>query len=272
MDRSMTASASRPVLRRPAPPRDRIGRLLNELYHGHTRRALRFQATWLVFDVIIIAFFMIAPFIEHGLTFYVIDYAIAAVLAADLAARAWAYGDLRRWFLRPIVWADIAVLASLLVPAYAANLGFLRALRAFSLIHGHAFWRTFGRRLKPWEEPIKAISNLVIFIFMMTGLVHALFAGRTENIRSYIDSLYFTVTSLTTTGYGDITLPGFWGRFISIVMMIGGVTLFFRLASVIVRPHKVAFRCPACGLGRHDRDAVHCKACGTLINIPDEDD
>ncbi|MET0528374.1 MAG: ion transporter, partial [Microvirga sp.] len=27
---------------------------------------------------------------------------------------------------------------------------------------------------------------------------------------------------------------------------------------------------PVCGLQRHDRDAVHCKACGTTINIPDE--
>jgi purine nucleoside permease len=27
---------------------------------------------------------------------------------------------------------------------------------------------------------------------------------------------------------------------------------------------------PACGLQRHDADAVHCKACGVLLNITDE--
>jgi voltage-gated potassium channel len=57
---------------------------------------------------------------------------------------------------------------------------------------------------------------------------------------------------------------------ISIIIMIAGVTLFLRLAQVLFRPLKVRFSCPACGLKRHDPDAVHCKACGTILNIPDE--
>ena len=42
------------------------------------------------------------------------------------------------------------------------------------------------------------------------------------------------------------------------------------LVRVLVQPPKVRFRCPACALMRHDADAVHCKACGTILNIPDE--
>jgi len=38
----------------------------------------------------------------------------------------------------------------------------------------------------------------------------------------------------------------------------------------VFRPNKVRYPCPACGLERHEPDAVHCKACGQLINIPDE--
>ena len=52
--------------------------------------------------------------------------------------------------------------------------------------------------------------------------------------------------------------------------MIFGVTLFFSLARALLAPHKVRFPCPTCGLQRHDPDAVHCKACGTVLNIPDE--
>jgi voltage-gated potassium channel len=78
------------------------------------------------------------------------------------------------------------------------------------------------------------------------------------------------VTALTTTGFGDITLPGTSGRLISVVIMICGVTLFLRLAQVLFLPRKVRFACPDCGLQRHDYDAVHCKACGRLLNIPDE--
>ena len=50
------------------------------------------------------------------------------------------------------------------------------------------------------------------------------------------------------------------------------ITLFVRLAQSIFRPRKVTFPCPQCGLQRHDPDAVHCKACGHVLNIPDGDD
>ncbi len=52
--------------------------------------------------------------------------------------------------------------------------------------------------------------------------------------------------------------------------MIFGVTLFLNLARALLTPHKVRFACRDCGLMRHDSDAVHCKACGRLFNIPDE--
>jgi voltage-gated potassium channel len=120
------------------------------------------------------------------------------------------------------------------------------------------------------EEVIIAVANLCVFIFVMTGLVYATQHLRNPAIGNYADALYFTVTALTTTGFGDITLPGTTGRMISVVIMIFGVTLFLRLAQVLFRPNKVRFPCPACGLQRHDPDAVHCKACGTILNIPDE--
>jgi len=52
--------------------------------------------------------------------------------------------------------------------------------------------------------------------------------------------------------------------------MIFGVTLFLRLLRSLLQPHKVRFACPTCGLQRRETDAVHCKACGQILNIPDE--
>ncbi len=109
---------------------------------------------------------------------------------------------------------------------------------------------------------------MVVFVFTMTGIVYATQHNTNPAIQTPIDALYFTVTSLTTTGYGDITLPGPTGLLLSVFVMICGVTLFFRLAQVVFRPYKVRFPCDACGLQRHEPDAVHCKACGNLLNIP----
>ena len=104
----------------------------------------------------------------------------------------------------------------------------------------------------------------------MTGIVYETQHWRNPDISNYADALYFSVTALTTTGFGDITLPGTSGRLISVLIMIFGVTLFLRLARALFQPTKVRHPCPTCGLQRHDPDAVHCKACGQILNIPDE--
>jgi voltage-gated potassium channel len=109
-----------------------------------------------------------------------------------------------------------------------------------------------------------------VFILITTALVFETQVGRNDEIRHYADALYFTVTTLTTTGFGDIVLEGTYGRLLAVLIMIFGVSLFIRLAQTIFRPHKVQFSCPHCGLSRHDVDAVHCKHCGEVLNIPDE--
>jgi voltage-gated potassium channel len=120
------------------------------------------------------------------------------------------------------------------------------------------------------EEVIIAVTNLSVFIFVMTAIDYETQRVLNKDIANYADALYFTVTALTTTGFGDITLPGTSGRLITVAIMIFGVTLFFNLARALLAPSKVRFSCPTCGLQRHDIDAVHCKACGTTLNIPDE--
>lgn len=257
----------------PKSPLRRLRAILRSLYHGSSPTAVRFRLGVIVVDLAIIAFFIAAPIMrDSGRVFYLIDYAIAVVLIADLAARALAWSSLKSFLKRPITWVDLFILATLLAPAWLANLGFLRVVRLWTLIDSEFFWRTVGRRYDDTrvEEITKAVTRLVTFVFVVTGFVYTSFMGRYEGIGGWVDALYFTVTTLTTTGYGDISLPGVWGRLLSIFVMLFGVSLFIRLMQVLVRPHKVLFPCPDCGLQRHDTDAVHCKACGHLLNIPDE--
>ncbi len=259
-------------------PRDeglRLRARLRALYHGSSRTAVRFRLAVLVIDLIIIAFFIAAPLLKDSvLAFYVVDYVIACLLATDLAARALAWSSLKDWLKRPIVWVDLFILATLLFPAWLFNLGFLRVIRLWTLVNSDFFWRTIGRKYDDTriEDTTRAVVALVTFVFVATGFVYTSFMGRYEGISGWIDALYFTVTSLTTTGYGDILLPGAWGRIVSIVIMLVGVTLFVRLGQTLLRPHKVRHPCDRCGLQVHDPDAVHCKACGNLLCIPDHGD
>ncbi len=247
---------------------------LRSLYHGASPTAVRFRLSVITLDLLIIAFFVAAPIMKtQGQLFLIIDYAIAAFLAIDLMARSLARPNMKSFLKRPIVWVDLFILVTLLFPAQLANLGFLRVLRLWTLVESEFFWRTVGRKYDDTrvEELTKAGTRLVTFIFLITGFVYTSFMGRYDGIGGWVDALYFTVTSLTTTGYGDIILPGVWGRLLSIFVMLVGVSLFIRLMQLLVRPHKVFFPCPSCGLRRHDPDAVHCKACGIVLNIPNDE-
>ena len=178
-----------------------------------------------------------------------------------------------RWLKQPTVWIDLFILLTLLLPASLANLGFLRILRLWSLSRTGFFWRPLERLgFGEWRETIHAVVNLVTFLFIVTGFVYTFFFRSGGGLAGYVDALYFTVATVTTTGFGDIVLPGIWGKLTAIATMITGISLFVRLAQSIFRPAKVLFPCPQCALQRHDPDAVHCKACGHVLKIPDEGD
>jgi voltage-gated potassium channel len=255
----------------------RIRRLqarLRGLYEGDSPAAHQFRYGLLVFDCVTILFIVATSFVSRSVLVEALDVVFGLLILADFAARLFISRRRLRDLLHPVTWADAAAIVSFLAPLVGEPAGFLRILRSLRLLRSYqllarlrADFPVFRRN----EEVILAVANFAVFLFVMTGFVYETQHLHNPAIGNYVDALYFTVTALTTTGFGDITLPGTTGRLISVVIMIFGVTLFFALARAVLQPSKIRFRCPACGLLRHDVDAVHCKACGTLLNIPNDD-
>ena len=258
------------------PPFRRARASIRQLYEGGSDQAHQFRYALLVFDLVTLLFIVATSFVPRNAVIETLDVVVrprhpgglqrAPVRSAAIAcatccirshgptsrrsSRSW-----RRWSARrPASCAS------------CAPCGFLRSYQLLMrLRRDFAYFRDN-------EEIIIAVANFVVFLFVMTGFVYETQHASNPHIVNYADALYFTVTALTTTGFGDITLPGTTGRLISVAIMIFGVTLFFGLAKAVLRPNKVRFPCPTCGLLRHDPDAVHCKACGQVLNIPNEDE
>ncbi|HUF57338.1 MAG TPA: ion channel [Thermohalobaculum sp.] len=243
---------------------------LRELYEGGSDEAERFRYGLVIFDLTTISFVIVSSFLEWRSVFLVLDIVFGVVIIADLSARFAIARRRLRFLVSPVTLADIAATAAFLAPMLGDEYGFLRVLRMLRLLHTYqlvARLRADFRIFRENEQLIGAAVNLAVFIFVMTGLVYATQHDKNPDIGNYVDSLYFTVTALTTTGFGDITLPGTTGRMIAVAIMLFGVTLFLRLAQVLFRPAKVRQPCPNCGLLLHDPDAVHCKHCGEPIRI-----
>jgi voltage-gated potassium channel len=251
----------------------RVKDKLRLLYEGDSLEAHRFRYGLLIFDISTIIFIVASSFLPQSALVQGIDIVIGLLVLADFSARLAISRTPWRDLLHPTTLADVAAIASFLAPMVGEGIGFLRILRTLRLLHTYqllARLRSDSVFFRRNEELIIASVNLGVFVFIMTGFVYETQHRANDKINNYVDALYFTMAALTTTGFGDITLNGTLGHLISVVIMIFGVTLFLRLVQVLLRPNKIKYPCPACGLQRHDRDAVHCKACGTILNISDE--
>ncbi|MGE0565960.1 MAG: potassium channel family protein [Pseudolabrys sp.] len=247
-------------------------RRLRRLYESHTAAGHRFRYGLLAFDLVTVLFIVTTSFLPRADWIEALDIVFGLAVLADFTARMTISRHRPRELLRFSTWADVAAIASFLAPLVGEGVAFLRVLRTVRLLHTYQLLnrlRADSRYFRRHEEVIMAVVNLAVFIFVTTGIVYETQHYSNPQIRNYADALYFTVTALTTTGFGDITLTSTTGRLISVGIMIVGVTLFFNLAKALISPNKVRFSCPDCGLQRHDADAVHCKACGKVLNIPD---
>jgi voltage-gated potassium channel len=251
----------------------RLHQRIDHLYNGTSARSRNFRWALLAFDGVTILYFVIASFFHHVDDLHVVEEAIGVAYLLEFSARLFISKKRLREIFHPVGLADLIVIASLLAPTLAENYSFLRVVRALRLLRSYHMLKTLRKQsnfVRLHEDVIFSVVNLVVFIFVITAVVYVSQVGVNPAIKDYVDALYFTIATLTTTGFGDITLIGTDGRILAVLIMIFGISLFLRLIQTIFRPGKVRYECPTCGLKRHDNDAVHCKHCGQVLHITTE--
>ncbi len=246
---------------------------IENLYDGNSAKSHRFRYILLSLDVLTILFLVISTFFHDTPLINTINIFIGLYLAIDYFARIWIAPNKIKFTFNILNLADFIAMLSFLAPLLEGNFGFLRGLRVLRLLRSYRLQDRLRQDFiyfKKHEDIILSGSNLFVFIFIMTEMVFVTQVDINADVSNFVDALYFTVATLTTTGFGDIILKGSLGHMISIIIMIFGVSLFIRLAQTLFRPIKVHYTCEDCGLNLHDSDASNCKHCGHLIKIPTE--
>ena len=249
----------------------RLKQTIHELYMGDTPRGHRFRYGLLVLDLLMVLFLIGSSFFYRHPVVLVIDVAFGLYMLLDYTARLWIADSKISFVLHPLNVTDLIATISFMAPLLGLQFGFLRVLRILRLLRSYRLLQRLREDFpyfKRNEDIIHSGLNLFVFIFIMTEIVLVSQVRYNPNVSNFLDAMYFTIAALTTTGFGDVTLQGDSGRVVSIVVMIFGVSLFLRLVQTIFRPNKVRFVCTDCGLFLHDPDAVHCKHCGKVLNIP----
>ncbi len=158
----------------------------------------------------------------------------------------------------------------------AGNFAYLRAFRTLRILRFLRYLEDenffFGKITPTGLLILRVCYTIITLIFISAATIYETeYQAVGAHIRSYTDGLYFTVITLSTVGYGDLTPVTETGRFVTVLMILSGMVFVpwqaGKLLRVIIHfeESKEHIICQQCGLTRHDSDAVHCKMCGTTI-------
>ncbi len=256
----------------------RMKAFLTGLYFGRSPGAVPFRYGLLGLDLLAILSFILASLVRHAslpaeYSGYLLDFerSIGLLLLLDLGLRLWISGNKLRFLKRFSTLIDGMIVVTLLTPGIV-NMGFLRIFRSVDMLrsvhaHGHIH---YSYKESSTTDVIFARSlHLVAFVIVMAEVVYGAQVDVNEHINSYTDALYFTLMTLTTTGFGDITLVGEGGRWLTIGLMVLGVSLFLRLIKAVWTTPRLSIKCPKCGFDRHELEASYCSRCGASVKSRD---
>ncbi len=210
---------------------------------------------------------------EVRATLDVINVGILWLFVAEYALRLWA-AESRLLFMGEIYsLIDLVTVLPFLIGLF--DVSFIRIFRWFRILRLIRFLE--GKALSqggtPADSPLLAriLFTLFAIVFVYSGLIYQVeHVINPDQFRTFLDAFYFSVVTMTTVGFGDVTPISEAGRLLTVLMIITGVTLIPWQVGDLVRRlvnqgTQVDQPCPTCGLRFHDRDAAFCKRCGMAL-------
>lgn len=151
----------------------------------------------------------------------------------------------------------------------------LRLLRIFRILKLTRFVgeaKVLRSALRASFHKIAVFFITVISIVIITGTIIYLIEGPENGFTSIPISIYWSIVTLTTVGYGDIAPQTTAGQLFASFIMILGYAIIAVPTGIVTAEIAYArrmdvklLRCPECQNTDHDVDARFCKRCGTKL-------
>ena len=152
----------------------------------------------------------------------------------------------------------------------------LRVFRIFKLMRYVGEASVLTQALRASWPKIAVFLLTVLSIALIVGSLMYLVEGSQPDTgyTSIPASIYWTIVTMTTVGYGDITPQTIPGKMIASVVMIIGYGIIAVPTGIVTAELSVAsYRrrittriCPNCQHEGHESDAKHCKSCGESLH------
>ena len=206
----------------------------------------------------------------------VIDQIILVLFAIEYLLRFWSAENKLHYFFSLNSIVDLLAILPFFIGIF--DISFIRVFRWFLILRLIRFLegKTIFGYITGEDSVIFAriLLTLFIIIFVYSGLIYQVeHPNNPEIFHTFLDALYFSVATMTTVGFGDVTPKSEIGRLLTILMILTGIALIpWQLGDLVKRlvktGNQVQKPCPTCQLALHDADAQFCKNCGTkLTNV-----
>lgn len=219
--------------------------------------------------------------LSHGQILYAIEWCFTIIFTLEYILRLISVG-------RPIKYATsfygivdlIAFLptyVSLIIPGsemflIVRVLRLLRIFRIFKILPYIAEAQMLKRALIASRRKIFVFLLAVFLIVIIMGSLMYVIEGEKNGFTSIPRSIYWSIVTLTTVGYGDISPKTPLGQLIASIIMIFGYGLIAVPTGIvtveIARENSISVNaqaCPQCAAEGHDSDAKFCKNCGAAL-------
>ena len=129
-------------------------------------------------------------------------------------------------------------------------------------------------------------SRAKITVFFFAMLIFAMIAGTLIYIVEFKDDgsspftsipmgIYYAIVSITTVGYGDLTVQTPLGQLLTSFMVLAGYAIIAVPTGIVagdmvreaMRPDETTDACPGCGVHGHLMDAEYCRKCGEKLEL-----
>ncbi|ETN95634.1 ion transporter [Zhouia amylolytica] len=152
----------------------------------------------------------------------------------------------------------------------------LRALRLLRIFRVLKLVRFLGeasqlkKALKNSRTKITVFIYTVLVVSIILGTIMYLIEGEESGFTSIPRSIYWTIVTLTTVGYGDIAPQTSFGQFFATIIMILGYGIIAVPTGIVTvefakqgkQLHLNTQACPNCGTEGHQDSANFCHKCG----------
>ena len=202
-----------------------------------------------------------------------VDRLIGIIFVTEYLIRFWCAENPIKFFFKPFSLLDLLAITPFILRL--TNIQFIRMFRWFRILRLIRFinLKIYFLRVSSEDGRIFAriLSTLFLIIFIYSGLIYQVEHGaNSKAFGTFLDAFYFSVVTMTTVGFGDVTTVSEGGRLLTVLMILTGIAVIpWQLGDLIKQLLKTANQveklCSGCGLPSHDKDAQYCKICGTKL-------